>query len=56
MRIGFIHFREPHANDCRTSTVEIEHVAEHFRPMTSLPIITNAGFDDGRAGRGVRST
>jgi hypothetical protein len=39
MRIGFIHFREPHANDCRTSTVEIEHVAEHFRPITSLPIM-----------------
>jgi N-ethylmaleimide reductase len=35
---------EPNARDAERG-VQIEHVAETFRSMTSVPIIVNTGFD-----------
>jgi 2,4-dienoyl-CoA reductase-like NADH-dependent reductase (Old Yellow Enzyme family) len=48
MRIGYICLLEPNAKDAERG-VQIERVAATFRPMTSLPIIVNTGFDKARA-------
>ena len=45
MRVGYLHLMEPNAGDLQTGTVQIEHVAETFRPLISAPLIANGGFD-----------
>jgi N-ethylmaleimide reductase len=42
--IGFLTMLEPDENDLKKG-VAIEHVANTFRPMTSVPFIANTGFD-----------
>ena len=49
LRVGYLHLMEPNATDLKTGTVQIEHVAETFRPMTSSPLIANGGFDKAKA-------
>lgn len=44
---AYIHLTEPNAKALETG-VQIRHVAETFRPMTSLPLIINTGFDKAR--------
>ena len=44
LQIGYLCLLEPNAKDAERG-VQIEHVAETFRPMTSVPIIVNTGFD-----------
>ncbi len=45
MRVGYLHLMEPNAGDLQTGTVQVEHVAETFRPLISVPLIANGGFD-----------
>lgn len=47
--IGYIHSCEPNAKALESGKVQIAHVAQTFRPMTSAPIIVNGGFDRGKA-------
>jgi N-ethylmaleimide reductase len=49
MRLDYLHLCEPNAKDLKTGGIQILHVAETFRPMTSLPIITGTGFDRSKA-------
>ncbi len=44
MKLGYLCLLEPNAKDAERG-VQIEHVLETFRPMTSAPIIANTGFD-----------
>src|SRR6202000_905170 len=48
LRIGYLCLLEPNAKDAERG-VQIQNVAETFRPMTSLPIIVNTGFDKAKA-------
>ena len=48
LTIGYLCLLEPNAKDGKRG-VQIEHVAETFRPMTSLPVIVNTGFDKAKA-------
>jgi len=48
LRVGYLHLCEPNAKALETG-VQIEHVAETFRPMTSVPLIVNTGFDKAKA-------
>jgi N-ethylmaleimide reductase len=48
MQIGYLCLLEPNAKDAERG-VQIEHVAATFRPMTSVPIIVNTGFDKAKA-------
>ncbi|HEX7784509.1 MAG TPA: alkene reductase [Sphingobium sp.] len=45
MRPAYLHFTEPNAKVLEAGGVQIVHVAETFRPMTSRPLIINTGFD-----------
>lgn len=45
LKIGYLHLCEPNAKDLATGKIQIEKVAETFRPMTSVPLIINTGFD-----------
>jgi N-ethylmaleimide reductase len=42
--VGFLTMLEPNEQDFEKG-VAIEHVAKTFRPMTSVPLIANTGFD-----------
>jgi N-ethylmaleimide reductase len=42
--VGYLCLLEPNAKDAERG-VQIEHVVETFRSMTSVPIIVNTGFD-----------
>ena len=44
LKAAYIHFTEPNAKALETG-VQINRVAETFRPMTTLPLIINTGFD-----------
>lgn len=44
LRIGYLCLLEPNAKDIERG-VQIEHVATTFRPMTTVPVIVNGGFD-----------
>ena len=46
--VGFLCLLEPNAKDAARG-VQIRNVAETFRPMTSVPIIVNTGFDKAKA-------
>ena len=48
MRIGYLCVLEPNAKDAERG-VQIRQVAATFRPMTSVPIIVNTGFDKAKA-------
>lgn len=45
LKVGYLHLTEPNAKVIAAGGVQIQHVAELFRPMTSVPIIVNTGFD-----------
>ncbi|MGY0557868.1 alkene reductase [Lysobacter sp. A421] len=45
---AYIHLTEPNVKALEAG-VQITHVAETFRPMTSLPLIINTGFDKAKA-------
>jgi N-ethylmaleimide reductase len=42
--VGYLCLLEPNARDAKRG-VQIGNVAQTFRPMTSVPIIVNTGFD-----------
>jgi len=42
--VGYLCLLEPNAKDAERG-VQIRNVAETFRPMTSVPLIVNTGFD-----------
>jgi N-ethylmaleimide reductase len=46
--IGYLCLLEPNAKDAERG-VQIEHVVETFRSMTSVPIVVNTGFDKANA-------
>jgi N-ethylmaleimide reductase len=46
--VGFLCLLEPNAKGAARG-VQIRNVAETFRPMTSVPIIVNTGFDKAKA-------
>jgi N-ethylmaleimide reductase len=48
LRVGYLCLLEPNAKDAERG-VQIGNVAETFRPMTSVPIIVNTGFDKAKA-------
>jgi len=48
LKVGYICLLEPDAKDAERG-VQIRNVAETFRPMTSVPIIVNTGFDKAKA-------
>jgi N-ethylmaleimide reductase len=48
LRVGYLCLLEPNAKDADRG-VQISNVAETFRPMTSVPIIVNTGFDKAKA-------
>jgi N-ethylmaleimide reductase len=48
LNAGYLCLLEPNARDAERG-VQIRDVAETFRPMTSVPIIVNTGFDKAKA-------
>ena len=46
---SYLHLCEPNAKALKSGKVQIERVAETFRPMISVPIIVNGGFDRAKA-------
>jgi N-ethylmaleimide reductase len=46
--VGYLCLLEPNAKDAEHG-VQIRNVAQTFRPMTTVPIIVNTGFDKARA-------
>lgn len=52
LKIGYLCVLEPNAKDAERG-VQIEHVARTFRPMTSLPVVVNTGFDKAKANLAV---
>jgi N-ethylmaleimide reductase len=48
LHVGYLCLLEPNANDAERG-VQISNVAETFRPMTSVPIMVNTGFDKSKA-------
>jgi N-ethylmaleimide reductase len=48
LQVGYLCLLEPNAKDAERG-VQIGNVAETFRPMTSVPIIVNTGFDKAKA-------
>jgi len=51
-RVGYLTLLEPNAKDLEKG-VAIEKVAETFRPMTTVPLIVNTGFDKAKGMRTV---
>lgn len=48
LNAGYLCLLEPNAKDAERG-VQIEHLLETFRPMTSVAIIVNTGFDKVKA-------
>ena len=48
LQVGYLCLLEPNAKDAGRG-VQINNVAETFRPMISVPIIVNTGFDKAKA-------
>ena len=48
LKVGYLCLLEPNAKDAERG-VQIRNVAETFRPMTSVPVIVNTGFDKAKA-------
>jgi N-ethylmaleimide reductase len=49
LRLSYLHLREPSANDLATGNIQIEHVADAFRGLITVPLILNGGFDKASA-------
>ncbi len=49
LRLGYLHLCEPNAKTLESGTVQIKQVAATFRPMTTVPVIVNGGFDRAKA-------
>jgi N-ethylmaleimide reductase len=49
MNVGYLHLMEPSQSDLKTGTVQIERVAETFRPLITVALIANGGFDKTKA-------
>ena len=47
LKVGYLCLLEPNAKDA--AHAQIKHVAQTFRPMTSVPVIVNTGFDKAKA-------
>jgi N-ethylmaleimide reductase len=47
--VGYLHLMEPNANDLNSGTVQIENVAQTFRPLISVPLIVNGGLNQAKA-------
>src|SRR5471030_1566130 len=54
LSVGYLCLLEPNARDAERG-VQIGHVAKTFRPMTSVPIIVNTGFDKAKANAALAS-
>jgi N-ethylmaleimide reductase len=48
LQVGYLCLLEPNARDAERG-VQISEVAKTFRPLTSVPIIVNTGFDKAKA-------
>jgi N-ethylmaleimide reductase len=48
LRVGYLCLLEANAKDAERG-VQISNIAETFRPMTSVPIMVNTGFDKAKA-------
>jgi N-ethylmaleimide reductase len=48
LQVGYLCLLEPNAKDAGRG-VQINYVAETFRPMISVPVIVNTGFDKAKA-------
>ena len=53
-RVGYLTMLEPNSKELEKG-VAIEHVAQTFRPMTSVPFIANTGFDRAKGMSAVQS-
>jgi N-ethylmaleimide reductase len=53
LKVGYLCLLEPNAKDAERG-VQIGNIAETFRPMTSVPIIVNTGFDKAKANAVLR--
>jgi len=49
MKVGYLHLTEPNARVLEAGNVQIKNVAQTFRPMMSVPLIINTGFDKTKA-------
>ena len=49
LNVGYLHLCEPKAKALEAGQVQVKNVAATFRPMTSVPIIVNGGFDKAKA-------
>jgi N-ethylmaleimide reductase len=45
LNVGYLHLCEPNAKALEAGRVQVKNVAATFRPMTTVPIIVNGGFD-----------
>ncbi len=45
LRVGYLHLCEPNARALESGTIQVKQVAKTFRPMASVPIVVNGGFD-----------
>ncbi len=52
LQVGYLHLTEPNAKAIEKG-VQIAHVAETFRPMTTRPLIINTGFDKARGNAAI---
>ncbi len=48
LRLAYLCLLEPNAKDAEQG-VQIEHVAETFKPLVTVPLIVNTGFDKAKA-------
>lgn len=49
LNLSYLHLTEPNAKVLEAGGVQIEHVAETFKPLISVPTIINTGFDRAKA-------
>jgi N-ethylmaleimide reductase len=47
--VGYLHLCEPNAKVLAAGNVQIPKVAQTFRPLISVPVIVNGGFDQEKA-------
>lgn len=55
MGVAYLHLMEPNVTDLQSGTLQIDQVVETFRPLTSVPIIANGGFDRAKANAVLRA-
>jgi N-ethylmaleimide reductase len=49
LNVGYLHLCEPNAKALESGDIQIRDVAQTFRPMTSVPVIVNGGFNKAKA-------